>query len=295
MYLNCDQACGSKQAGTPTNAEPSSNCGPLRCASLPEIKDPQTCEVSGFEFGDYSIRVAEEKGRLREISALVNRMYAWRGYQTPSSKPVERPKNQVTLEGIFGNHLFGTLSVTLDSPGGLAAEGLYTEELNTLRKVDSRLCEFTQLAIEPRFNSKDFLARLIHVAFVYAHLIQHASDMVIEVNPRHVGFYRRMLGFSRAGPERLCERVLAPAVLMHIDLAFMGQQIARHGGGNRQDDVRSLYPHFFSPDEQSALCERMSRHVEARVCGAAPILSRDSNRIIWYSPAASGSPYHGAN
>jgi hypothetical protein len=295
MYLICDQARGKTQACRHAGAESTINCGPLHCASHPKVKEPHICEVSGFEFGDYQIRVAEEKSRLREIGALVNRMYAWRGYQTPSTEQVERPKNQVTLEGIFGNHLFGTLSVTLDSPGGLAADGLYTEELNALRKADSRLCEFTQLAIEPRFNSKDFLARLIHVAFVYAHLIQHASDMVIEVNPRHVGFYRRMLGFKRAGPERLCERVLAPAVLMHIDLTTMGQQIARHGGGNRQDDARSLYPHFFSPDEQSVLCERMTRHVETRVYGAAPALSSDTHRIVWHSPGASGSPYHGAN
>ena len=129
----------------------------------------------------------------------------------------------------------GTLSVVLDSADGLAADELYPDEINVFRKPGKRLCEFTRLAIdiEPRFNSKDFLARLIHVAFVYAHLIQQATDMLIEVNPRHVGFYRRSLGFSQIGPERICNRVDAPAVLMHIDLHHMATQIRAHGGGNR--------------------------------------------------------------
>ena len=174
----------------------------------------------------------------------------------------------------------GTLTVVLDSAEGLASDELYRDEGDDLRKRGKRLCEFTRLAvdIEPRFNSKDFLARLIHVAFVYAHLIQHATDMLIEVNPRHVGFYRRSLGFSQLGPERICSRVNAPAVLMHIDLHHMATQIRLHGGGVNHGGVRTLYPHFLPGVWQRVLLERMRfylHHLKAASTSLPPHLSSE--------------------
>lgn len=53
---------------------------------------------------------------------------------------------------------------------------------------------------------------------------------MIEVNPRHVEFYRRMLGFEMFGAERLCNRVNAPAVLLRLDLSYARQQIEKLGG-----------------------------------------------------------------
>ncbi|MBS0475395.1 MAG: hypothetical protein JSR28_09630, partial [Proteobacteria bacterium] len=39
---------------------------------------------------------------------------------------------------------------------------------------------------------------------------------IVECNPRHVGFYTRMLGFSAIGEKRDCSQVGAPAVLLHV-------------------------------------------------------------------------------
>ncbi len=205
-----------------------------------------------FEFDGYRIGVANTQGQLKEVQSLVHRMYSWRGYLTSLDGEARTTAERITLKASTGEHVMGTLSVVLDSADGLAADELYQDEADAYRAPGRRLCEFTRLAIdiEPRFNSKDFLARLIHVAFVYAHLIQHATDMLIEVNPRHVGFYRRSLGFRQIGPERICSRVHAPAVLMHIDLHHMATQIRVHGGGNRHGAERTLYPHFLSGAEQ---------------------------------------------
>ena len=132
---------------------------------------------------------------------------------------------------------------------------------------------------------KDFLARLIHVAFVYAHLIQRATDMLIEVNPRHVGFYRRSLGFSQIGPERICSRVNAPAVLMHIDLHDMATQIRVHGGGNRHGCERALYPHFLSGDEQRMLFKRMRHYLHHLRSAAVPLLPHSSSAFRFNDPS----------
>ena len=179
----------------------------------------------------------------------------------------------------------GTLTVVLDSVAGLAADKLYRDVNNVFRNAGKRLCEFTRLAIdiEPRFNSKDFLARLIHVAFVYAHLIQHATDMLIEVNPRHAGFYRRSLGFSQIGPERICSRVNAPAVLMHIDLHDMATQIRVHGGGNAHGRERTLYPHFLSGVDQRMLLKRMWYYLHHLGSAAMPLPANASSGfpVLW--------------
>jgi hypothetical protein len=225
-----------------------------------------------FKFDGYRIGVAHTQAQLDAAHALVHRMYSWRGYMTSAEEEKWAMADRITLKASTGERVMGTLSVVLDTADGLAADELYRDEINVLRKPGKRLCEFTRLAvdIEPRFNSKDFLARLIHVAFVYAHPIQHATDMLIEVNPRHVGFYRRSLGFTQIGLERICSRVNAPAVLMHIDLHHMAAQIRVHGGGSRPD-ARTLYPHFLSGAEERALHHRMKHYLHHLESTATPL------------------------
>lgn len=226
-----------------------------------------------FQFEGYRIGVAHTQAQLEAAHSLVHRMYAWRGYMTSAEQDAWAMAERITLKASNGEHVLGTLSVVLDSADGLAADELYRDEIDIVRKPGKRLCEFTRLAvdIEPRFNSKDFLARLIHVAFVYAHPIQHATDMLIEVNPRHVGFYRRSLGFTQIGPERICGRVDAPAVLMHIDLHHMATQIRVHGGGNCHN-ARTLYPHFLRGDEHRVLVHRMRHYLRHLESPAMPVL-----------------------
>jgi hypothetical protein len=42
--------------------------------------------------------------------------------------------------------------------------------------------------------------------------------LFIEVNPRHARFYRVLFGFAQAAGERLCPRVMAPAVLLRLEI-----------------------------------------------------------------------------
>jgi len=51
------------------------------------------------------------------------------------------------------------------------------------------------------------------------------TDVFIEVNPRHVGFYQRALGFAVAAGERFCERVKAPSVLLKLELADLERRL----------------------------------------------------------------------
>jgi hypothetical protein len=135
----------------------------------------------------------------------------------------------VTFYAETDGDLVGTMSLCLDLHGRLPADENFADRLAPLRRAGRRLCEPSRLAID-RGMSKRVFAALIHISYLYAHKLHGFSDYVIEVNPRHVAFYQRMLGFADFGGERPCSRVGAPAVLLRLPLSHMGAQIREWGG-----------------------------------------------------------------
>jgi hypothetical protein len=210
------------------------------------------------EQADFRIRLADTRGQRSKASLLINRMYSWRGYQTDGAAGLAVNPNQISLVASREEVVFGTLTVGLDSDAGLVVEQLYSDEIEALRAQGRTVCEFGKLAVDQKYGTKDVLAALFHLAFMYAYRLNHVDDIVIEVNPRHVAYYKRMLGFTQAGPQRMCERVNAPAVLLHLPSSYAAEQIALHGG-HQTTEGRSLYPYFFSSKEEEGLCGRLRR------------------------------------
>jgi hypothetical protein len=85
-----------------------------------------------------------------------------------------------------------------------------------LRDSGRSICEFTKLAMDSVLGSKRVLASLFHVAYIYAYRVKGFDCLLIEVNPRHVRYYEKILGFRVIGPKRTNRRVNAPAVLMAL-------------------------------------------------------------------------------
>ena len=204
---------------------------------------------------DFQLRLANSRGLQNESGALVQRMYASRGYKQTDPTSIRRA-NEATLQICVGEQVFGTLTVRYDSDAGLAADELYRSELEAYRSAGARVAELTRLAVDPEFGSKEVLGALFHGAYVFCGPLGRVSDVFIEVNPRHVAFYQRMLNFRQAGEPKMCPRVDALAVLLHVDVAFVGQQAARYGGTGAQGE-RSLYPYFCSTDEAAELARRV--------------------------------------
>lgn len=206
----------------------------------------------------FRIRLASNEGQRSTASYLIRKMYGWRGY-APSSPDATKPApTGITLVASDAERALATISIGFDSARGLVVEQLYPDEIRALRAQSARLCEFTRLAVDGADRSREVLAMLFHVAYMYARRLHHCTDIVIEVNPRHARFYERMLGFTPLGPERLCPRVGAPAVLLRLQLQHAEEQIARFGGHRKSDAVtRSLYPCFFSPEEENGIVGRL--------------------------------------
>ena len=150
------------------------------------------------------------------------------------------------------------MSLRLDSDQGLAADDLYGDETRAMRAQGRRICEFTRLAVDTTHVSYPVLAALFHTVFLFAQELRGFDYAVIEVNPRHVGYYQRSLGFDVIGGRRHNPRVNAPAVLMGVPFADIAEKLERHGGkGTRAPIARNLFEHGFSRAEAEGILGRL--------------------------------------
>lgn len=163
----------------------------------------------------YNIRPVRTPHQHGMASMLVQQMYTWRGYNTEALGLRPDDPNRVTLAAWQYDEVVATLTLGRDSPHGLLADSLYGQELANLRRPGRVVCEVTRLAVDPDFSSPGLLTALFQVARNFGKDMFAASDAVIEVNPRHARYYQRTLGFRQIGELRHCQRVEAPAVLLH--------------------------------------------------------------------------------
>lgn len=178
--------------------------------------------------GALHVRVADSPEAAAEAARLVERRYAWRGYEVTEGASAERgsPRaNEVTLLARSDSATLGTLTLRLDGPLGLAAERGYGEAVSVARARGRRVCELTRLALAERCDWRAVLASLFGLAYATGRTAHGVTDVFIEVNPRHVGFYERALGFVVAAGERFCERVKAPSVLLTLELAELERRL----------------------------------------------------------------------
>jgi len=222
------------------------------CIDQSQVESEETTRVSRQEF---KVRLATTEDRRKSASLLIEKMYSWRGYETSA---LNSDPNKITLVAHHDNNVAGTVTLGLDGPKGLVVDELYKEEVDALRAHGRKIAELTKLAVDESSASKSVLAALFHIAFIYAFHIHKYTDFVIEVNPRHAFFYKRMLGFNLLGSERMCPRVGAPAVLLHLDLDYIGQKISEMGGVlPPPPGEKSLYPYGFSKEDEMGIAQRL--------------------------------------
>ena len=226
----------------------------LRSLSVPE------CDINRaslqLEQQRFKIRLTRTTEQKESTNLLVRKMYSCKGYETASESHHEA--NRISLSVSSQEHVIGTLTLGLDTGEGLAADDLYKDELNELRAQGRRICEITKLAVDQSVGSRRVLAALFHIAFIHARRLHQCTDVVIEVNPCHVRFYERMLGFRVFGHEKLCARVNAPALLLRLEFDYVEIQLAKFAGhAELALTEKSLYPYAFSKPEESGIAQRL--------------------------------------
>jgi hypothetical protein len=219
-----------------------------------------------------TIRLADCEHQRNQASILLNRMYGWRGYGSDYQLP--RSADCVTFTAIQSDGVVGTLTLGVDAATGLGVDRTFEQDMKSLRAAPgSRFCELTKFAFEPSSNSKPALAALFHVIFIYGSRRYGCTDLVIEVNPRHVRFYEAMLGFERVGSLKTNTAVDAPSQLMWLKVSEIRRQIDEYASKSRKGE-RSLYPYFFSPHEEEGIYARLITSAPAGA--AAPDLAHAS-------------------
>ena len=205
----------------------------------------------------FKVKVVDSAERRSMVDALLKARYSWRGYNTVRL-PTDQSVHKFTLAAIEDAATIGSITVSLDGPEKLGADDAFGAEVDELRAQGRKICEFARLAVDPVVGTKRVLASLFHVAYIVAYRIRGNDLLLIEVNPRHVQYYVRMLGFDVLGAERINRSVNAPAVLLGVDFDYVRKQIGEFGGHPwRMATERSLYPAAFSPSDEAAIMEKM--------------------------------------
>ena len=168
---------------------------------------------------NFNINLVRSLKQRIKTTTLIKHMYASRGYRTDNNDVFLFNPNQFTFEAADNNNLLGTLTLTIDSEEGLLADKLYQQEIDGLRTKGRKICELSKLVINTEYsqhNSKEIISSLFLACRTYAHTIYNVTDFLCEVNPRHAKAQKHMFGFQMIGEKRICPRVNAPAVLLHL-------------------------------------------------------------------------------
>jgi hypothetical protein len=181
-----------------------------------ETVTQRTGRSSGQRAPAIDVAVVRVESELRAAVELLNSRYAWRGYRLP---PQRLAPSELTLIATERGSAVGTVTLRFDGPARLRADEGYGKEIEAARSQGRRVCELGRFAVAEHANSKAVIAALFGRVRQIVLGRREVTDVFIEVNPRHVTFYRRGFGFEVAAEQRICRRALAPAVLLRLELA----------------------------------------------------------------------------
>jgi hypothetical protein len=211
----------------------------LALESIVRRKLPANALPQGTSFASLDVRVrlacsSEEQSAADRFVAM---RYAWRGYVADRESEGQSPEkgaalNYFTLLAYREDRIVGTLTVGVDSCTGLLVDKANRQIVDGLRRTGRRVVELRRLSVCSDVGAKAVLAHLFSAAYLVGRILHDATDVLIEVNPRHASFYRRIFGFVLLRGEWICARVNAPAVLLHLDIANLDRKLRHFGAGD---------------------------------------------------------------
>jgi len=192
----------------------------------------------------FQVGVAESREQIEATDRLIRKRYAWRGYSLEAFEYQRRPKagaaarREITLFAADQQATLGTITLRLDGPEGLRAEATHGETVQHARGEGHCIGELTRLAVAEDVDSRLVLASLFGLVYAVGRVIHGLTDVFIEVNPRHVAFYSRALGFAVVGEARFCERVRAPSVLIHVNVETLEERLGLAGSPPAEEPMK---------------------------------------------------------
>lgn len=202
----------------------------------------------------YTASIANtQKSRLKAFQ-LAYEVYLAKGYIAPNSTKMLISKSDFTSNTCIinindGDEVIASATLNFQDKNDLPCQELYADEIQPLLDLNYKLVEITRLVIkENHRHSNLLLAQLFQAAFIFSYQIKKVEQLVIEVNPRHIAFYQRLLGFNILGGEKECERVNnAPAFLLHLNLNYVNSNLEKFYNNKLEESSKYKFFKFALP------------------------------------------------
>ncbi len=238
-------------------------------------RNPPLLHLKGYRF-----RVANDLRSREKAYALAYQSYVTKGYvrRNPTGHAVSRydrhPETFTLLAEDPEGNVAGTVTVVCDSQDQLPCDEVFSEDLKELRGQGKRLVEVTRLALSPELaHPQTVLSMLFNLIYIGARHIRGADTFVVEVNPRHVAYYRRLFGFGVLSAPRPCPRVQGEAaVLLSLNLVFSElerDQVQRTCPSRRPPGQRWLYQKFLSQHQDRKMAVTIQKQLRPMTAAEA--------------------------
>lgn len=206
-----------------------------------------------------NVRQAVSLKDFETVWRLTHDVYVREGYADPRPEGILRhyPRHDLIDETIVlmaesePGTLLGSISLTVDGPRGLPMDEDFKDEIDRFRAhcsgEDKKLGAYWRFVAQHSLEHETSVAlQLIGASVEFGRRVP-LDEILYIVNPKHVGFYRRLLSLEPIGKTRGSHSVKgAPAVLLHGDRAHVLAAWARV-------QMRRPSPRQVAPDQSAPI------------------------------------------
>lgn len=201
-------------------------------------------------------KLASSKEDLQKVFKLAYEVYSEKGYAVHHDTKMEVSPYDAHHDTLIlmveneDNEVVGSLTLYYDDGELLPADHIFHPELNAIRQQGIKFAEVSRFVVSHEYqHQKEILISLINTIYIHAFRMMNIDELIIEVNPRHVDYYRKLLGFVQWGDVKECPRVNnAPAVLLRCN-SDKYKKVIDKGESER----RNLYNNFIPKNEESEI------------------------------------------
>jgi hypothetical protein len=190
-------------------------------SQLPDYEDSRYAKS---QEGSIRIGPATSVRSLCQAFGLVYREYLRCGYLEPDAIEMRYSLLNVlptskTFVAQAGGRVVGTATLVVSSPAGLPSSEVFSQVFKELERSGRKVAEATMFSVDATIPRANTLALRIMPWLLAWAVSQLVEDICVVVNPRHVRFWERTLGFARVGEPKTCNHVCGhPGLLLRLPI-----------------------------------------------------------------------------
>ncbi len=176
---------------------------------------------------------ASSFAELCQAFNLIHDRYVASGYMKPHPSSMRYsffhllPSSLVFIAA-QGKQVIGTATVVKNSSAGLPSKLLFPQQFRDFENTGRSLAEGCKFACDASTSPDGKLVSMQLLKAIFGWCTTNAiDDLCLVVNPKHVEFYERLLGFEHRGSSKKCPNVSgAEGILLHLDVkAVLSQTV----------------------------------------------------------------------